>query len=281
MSGFMKGILAGLGAVAMLFAGLFSGDASAASYSISQGDLLSIYVYRQEDMNVKVRVDNSGYIRFPIAGRINVIGKTPDQIESVIATALRRNGFESPEVVVSVEAFAPRKIFVLGEINAGADFSCTIPEGGEMTAMQAISAAGGLAESADVEKIIVRRGDASGNMNVLSVPAKDILMGKKAADIRLQPSDTVVVPKAKPISVLGTAKKPGQFYSNPENPLTVSRVIALAGGVERPIPLSKIRVTRGDKSFVVDIQKLLEEGTGGGDMLLEPGDVVYVPETRW
>ena len=141
MSGFMKGILAGLGAVAMLFAGLFSGDASAASYSISQGDLLSIYVYRQEDMNVKVRVDNSGYIRFPIAGRINVIGKTPDQIESVIATALRRNGFESPEVVVSVEAFAPRKIFVLGEINAGADFSCTIPEGGEMTAMQAISAA--------------------------------------------------------------------------------------------------------------------------------------------
>ena len=97
MSGFMKGILAGLGAVAMLFAGLFSGDASAASYSISQGDLLSIYVYRQEDMNVKVRVDNSGYIRFPIAGRINVIGKTPDQIESVIATALRRNGFESPK----------------------------------------------------------------------------------------------------------------------------------------------------------------------------------------
>ena len=147
--------------------------------------------------------------------------------------------------------------------------------------MQAISAAGGLAESADVEKIIVRRGDASGNMNVLSVPAKDILMGKKAADIRLQPSDTVVVPKAKPISVLGTAKKPGQFYSNPENPLTVSRVIALAGGVERPNSLSKIRVTRGDKSFVVDIQKLLEEGTGGGDMLLEPGDVVYVPETRW
>ena len=63
--------------------------------------------------------------------------------------------------------------------------------------------------------------------------------------------------------------------------MTVSRVIALAGGVERPNSLSKIRVTRGDKSFVVDIQKLLEEGTGGGDMLLEPGDVVYVPETRW
>ena len=66
MSGFMKGILAGLGAVAMLFAGLFSGDASAASYSISQGDLLSIYVYRQEDMNVKVRVDTGIPTRSPM-----------------------------------------------------------------------------------------------------------------------------------------------------------------------------------------------------------------------
>lgn len=253
----------------------------AESYSITKGDLLSIYVYRQEDMTVKVRVDNSGCIRFPIAGSINVIGKTPSQIEGIIAGALRKNGFESPQVVVSVESYAPRKVFVLGEINAGAEFACNIPEGGEMSAMQAISAAGGLKDSADVTKIIVRRTSPSGNVTSISVPARDILAGKQVGDIRLQPSDTIVVPKAKPISVLGTAKKPGQFYATPDQPLTVSRVIALAGGVERPNSLSKIRVQRGDKSYKVDIQELLEDGKGGGDMLLEPGDVVYVPETRW
>lgn len=255
--------------------------AEAASYSISNGDLLSIYVYRQEDMNVKVRVDNSGCIRFPIAGRIKVTGKTPSAIEGIIAAALRNNGFASPEVVVSVESFAPRKIFVLGEINAGADFSSNIPEGGEMTAMQAISAAGGLAPSADVTKIVVRRVDGSGTARTISVPARAILNGEGVADIRLQPSDTVVVPKAKPISVLGTVNKPGEFYGTPDTPLTVSRAIALAGGVQRPNSLSKIRVTRGAKSFKVDIQQLLEEGVGSGDMELEPGDVVYVPETRW
>jgi polysaccharide biosynthesis/export protein len=254
----------------------------AASYNITKGDLLSIYVYRQEDMNVKVRVDNSGFIRFPIAGAINVIGKSPSQIEGIIAGALRKNGYESPQVVVSVESFAPRKVFVLGEVNVGSDFSCSIPEGGEMTAMQAISAAGGLKESADASKIVVRRADPSGKTSVISVPAKEILMGKaEVKDIFLQPSDTVVVPKAKPISVLGTANKPGQFYISPDTPMTVSMAIALAGGVERPNSLSKIRVTRGAKSFKVDIQDLLEEGKGGGDMVLEPGDIVYVPETRW
>ena len=250
----------------------------AESYSINKGDMLSISVYRQEDLNVKVRVDNSGCIRFPIAGRINVVGKTPNQIEGVIAGALRNNGFESPQVVVSVESFVPRKVFVLGEVNIGSDFSCEIPVGGEITAMQAVSAAGGLKESADVSKIVVRRGSDS---SVVAVPAQDILAGKHTPDIRLQPSDTVVVPKAKPISVLGTVKKPGQFYVTPDNPLTVSMVIALAGGVERPNSLSKIRVTRAGKSYPVDIQKLLEEGKGGGDMPLQPGDVVYVPETRW
>lgn len=281
MRGVWKGLAAGWCALALLLAAGFWGEATAASYSISKGDLLSIYVYRQDELTLKVRVDNSGHIRFPIAGRIQVTGKMPDEIEDEIASALRRNGFGSPEVVVSVETFAPRKIFVLGELNNSSDFSNEIPEGGEITAMQAISAAGGLAESADVEKIIVRRGDASGNMSVLTVPAKEILRGEKVADIRLEPFDTVVVPKAKPISVLGTAKKPGQFYTSPEIPLTVSRVIALAGGVERPNSLSKIRVLRGEESFKVDIQELLEDGTGSGDMLLEPGDIVYVPETRW
>ena len=279
-----KLILNIMAALAFLFAAMLmpaAPQADAASYSINKGDMLSIYVYRQEDMNVKVRVDDSGFIRFPIAGRIQAVGKTPSQIEGIIAGALRKNGFESPEVVVSVESFAPRKVYVLGEINGQSNFTLDIPQGGEITAMQAISQAGGLAPSADVSKIVVRRLSAGGKTTMLNVPAREIISGKNVSDILLNPSDTVVVPKAKPISVLGTVKNPGEFYATPENPLTVSRAIALAGGVERPKSLSKIRVSRGQQSFLVNIQKLLEDGIPGSDMELEPGDVVYVPETRW
>ena len=259
----------------------WNADARAAdACDIRSGDLLSVYVYRQEDMCLRVRVDSEGFIRFPVAGRIEARGRQPEQIGRSIAAALRRHGFVSPDVVVSVESYAPRTVFVLGEIQAGGSVSCLIPEGGKMTAMQALSAAGGLAPSADPARIAVRRQDASGAASVIPVPALARLSGGKAADVLLQPFDTVVVPRARAVAVLGAVKSPGEFYITPDGPLTLSRAVALAGGAERPKSLSAVRVTRGSKSFLVDLFQFLEEGRGC-DMELEAGDIVYVPESRW
>ena len=146
--------------------------------------------------------------------------------------------------------------------------------------MQAISATGGLSEDADVDGIVVRRVK-NGKGTTIKVNARDILNGKVGEDTLLLPGDTVVVPRVRAISVLGTVKKPGQFFATPEAPLTVSRVVALAGGAERPNSLSQIRVTRGKDSFEVDVRSMLETGKGGNDLELLPGDIVYVPETRW
>ena len=269
-------------ASALIAAGSMMASAQAGSYNITTGDVLSVYVYRQADMSVKVRVDADGYVRFPVAGRVKVADKNPDDIEKTLARALSRQGFANPEVVVTVESFVPRKIFVLGEV-VGSDNATEIPEGGEVTALQAISMNGGLTEKADIANIVVRRTMPDGKTAILPVPAKDILAGKQVADIQLKPYDTVVVPKQQAISVLGTVKKAGEFYTTPNNPLTVSRAVALAGGVERPKSLAIIRVMRGDKSYQVDIQSLLEDGkdAGDADMVLMPGDIVYVPETRW
>ncbi len=269
-------------ASALIAAGSMMASAQAGSYNITTGDVLSVYVYRQADMSVKVRVDADGYVRFPVAGRVKVADKNPDDIEKTLARALSRQGFANPEVVVTVESFVPRKIFVLGEV-VGSDNATEIPEGGEVTALQAISMNGGLTEKADIANIVVRRTMPDGKTAILPVPAQDILAGKQVADIQLKPYDTVVVPKQQAISVLGTVKKAGEFYTTPNNPLTVSRAVALAGGVERPKSLAIIRVMRGDKSYQVDIQSLLEDGkdAGDADMVLMPGDIVYVPETRW
>lgn len=274
MSKLRTGLFTGLA----LISAFAAQTVSAAAYSITSGDLLAISVYRQDDMTRSIRVDTEGYIRFPIAGRIKVRGKGTGEIEQTISTALRRRGYSDPEVVVSIESYAPRPVFVLGAVKDAVNMQ--IPEGGEMTAMQAISSAGGLADNANIDGIIVRRTTAQG-VKSLKVPARQILNGEPGVDVVLQPSDTVVVPQVRPISVLGTAKKPGQFYASAEGPLTVSQVIALAGGVDRPNSLSQIRVMRGTKYFEVNIRSLLEDGKGGNDMTLEPGDIVYVPETRW
>lgn len=256
----------------------FSASAFGAAYDIASGDLLSVKVYRQEDLTLSVRVDTEGFIRVPVAGSIKVVRKNPSDIEKELIARLSKRGYEQPEVVVSVEQFAPRNVFVLGAVKGAANM--LIPEGGEMTAMQAISVAGGLAEDADIDRVVVQRKD-NGKIVRIAVPARKILNGDAISDVVLNPSDTIVVPHVKAIACLGTVKKPGHFYAKANAPLTVSQIIALAGGVERPNSLAKIRVTR-DKQFIeVDIQSLLENGTGGNDMELRAGDVVYVPETRW
>lgn len=268
-----------------LFTGLFAlmscfaDTAFAAAYSITSGDVLSVTVYRQDDLTRRVRVDASGYIRVPVAGRVQAAGRSADEIERIIAAALSDKGFAQPEVVVSVEEFVPRNVFVLGAVKGTTTMQ--IPEGSEMTAMQAISAAGGFAENANIYRVVVRRVNDNGEVKLLDVPARRILNGEIVKDVVLEPSDTVIVPHVRAISVLGTVKKPGHFYATPESPLTVSRVIALAGGVERPNSLSKIRVTRGANSYAVDIRDFLESGGKNTDMVLQPGDTVYVPETRW
>lgn len=260
---------------------MFITDARAASpYSIRSGDLLFIHVYRQEELSLRVRVDSEGFLSFPVAGRIKAQGRQPEQIEKVIAGALRRQGFASPDVVVSVESYAPRRVFIFGAILFTGEPFCLIPESGELTAMQAVSAAGGLAPDADVARIVVRRQDAAGRTEIVPVPAGEILRGGKAADIVLRPFDTVIVPRARAVSVLGAVKRPGEFHIAPDGPLTLSLVIALAGGAERPKSLSAVRVTRGATSFSVDLLQFLEEGRGS-DRELEPGDIVYVPESRW
>ncbi len=266
---------------ALLGAGLYSGLAAAAAYDIAPGDLLMVNVYRQEDMTLRVRVDNAGFIRFPLAGRFSVVGKPTNTIEREIAKALQRQGFSQPEVVVSVDTYAPRNVYVLGQVkNASESSDMQIPLGGEMSALQAISNSGGLTDDADIDHIIVHRQEGA-NIRTIKVPARDILNGKPVADVQLKPSDTVVVPKMPAISVLGTAKKPGQFYPTAESALTVSRVLALAGGVERPNSLSEIRITRGKETFEVDVRAVVEKGEKGQDPELKPGDIVYVPETRW
>lgn len=158
----------------------------AAAYSIASGDLLSVAVYRQDDMSYRVRVDPEGYIRFPIAGRVFVTGNSADAIERTIAAALRKHGYSQPEVVVSVEAYAPRNVFVLGAVENAANV--VIPEGSEITAMQAISATGGLSEDADVDGIVVRRFK-GGKGTTLKVNARDILNGKVGEDTLLTPGD--------------------------------------------------------------------------------------------
>lgn len=82
------------------------------------------------------------------------------------------------------------------------------------------------------------------------------------------------------ISVSGQVQHPNQYSFT--RCLTVTQAIALAGGFTALAEMNQVRVTRVDRNgsrrvFVLRVEEILEGRTDDFD--LEPGDVIYVPQS--
>ena len=85
------------------------------------------------------------------------------------------------------------------------------------------------------------------------------------------------------VTVLGRVKNPGRVSIPPTQDLTVSGAIQKAGGLDTSAKDTSIRVTRQlpegrTKQFDVDLRKVGSTGQVREDLILTPGDVVFVPE---
>jgi polysaccharide export outer membrane protein len=85
------------------------------------------------------------------------------------------------------------------------------------------------------------------------------------------------------VTVLGRVRNPGRFALPPTRDLTVSGAIQNAGGFDTSAKDSAIKVTRrsregGTDSLEVDLRAVGARGEVQNDILLKPGDVVFVPE---
>jgi polysaccharide export outer membrane protein len=99
----------------------------------------------------------------------------------------------------------------------------------------------------------------------------------------VHPQVTVKVKEyhARRIYVLGEVKNPGAFQLPSDQTLTVVETIALAGGLTKTAASNRTRVVRqaGGKveSFVVPVGDVTR-GDKAKDLVLQPGDVVFVPQ---
>ncbi len=70
----------------------------------------------------------------------------------------------------------------------------------------------------------------------------------------------------------------GQVIPLTNQNVTLVETIALAKGISNDAKAQNIRVLREDKVFIIDLSTL--EGFKAGNMLIEPGDIVYIEPIR-
>ena len=87
----------------------------------------------------------------------------------------------------------------------------------------------------------------------------------------------------KTVYVLGQVQKPAAIQIPPEKPLTVLEAITSVGGFTEVANTSKVRVLRmenGKQNAIdVDVSQITKQGNKSMDIFLNPGDVVFVPQS--
>jgi polysaccharide export outer membrane protein len=242
------------------------------SLLIGRGDLLHVSIFREPDLEQKVRVKDSGEVDLNLVGLIKVAGETPDDAARMIGEAyIKGNFLNHPQVSVLVEEYATQGVSVLGQVAKPGMVPLTTPR----SLLDVLSLAGGLTEIAD-RHITIQRGDKSGNVTAFLPNNADASV---RASVPVYPGDTILVPKAGLVYVLGDVARPGGYVMQDDAKITVLQALAMAAGANKTAKESATRLIRRVNGNYEEQQiplRAIELGKEP-DMPLEADDVLYVP----
>jgi polysaccharide biosynthesis/export protein len=242
-------------------------------YIVGPQDVLSVRIYGEEKLSGRIRIDTDGSFPFEYLGRVKAEGMTTAQIESYLAKALSDGYLRNPQVSVEVVEYRSQSVFVTGEVRSPNKYS--LP--GDSTLMDVLTLAGSVTPNAGnwVQITHARRGTEVLGPAVsadydLRVNLRDIQTGK-AQNIQMRDGDTIFVPKAERVWVVGQVRNPqGIVY---EEGMTVFEAIAAAGGITEKGSNSRIEIVRIEKGQRKSIDAKQAD-------ILKPGDQVNVKTRR-
>jgi polysaccharide export outer membrane protein len=159
------------------------------TYIIGAGDVLAITVWREPSISGEYPVRPDGKITFPLINDIKAQGLTPLKMKEELEKRLK-DFIANPIVTVGVQEVNSKNIFILGKVNQPGKYPLLNPT----TVLQAIAQAGGLAEWAEGDEIVILRTE-GGKQKKLEFDYDEVAKGKRLEqNIFLKPGDTIIVP---------------------------------------------------------------------------------------
>jgi polysaccharide biosynthesis/export protein len=246
----------------LLAGAAFAADNSA--HRLDPSDIITVKVLGQPDLDTQVRVDDDGTINFPFAGRLQVAGKTPDEVGRQLDAALQRaNIVNKPQVIVSVMTFGA-EVSVLGAVGAPGVFPLDRP----LNVTQVLARAGGLKPEAG--SVVDLRRQGPNGVQVTHIDIDAALSGQGTQDIQIRNNDEIYVPDAPTYYLYGYVNKPGVYSM--KHKMSVNEALAAGGGVMDLGSDDRIRIKHKSASGEV------VEVDGSLDTIVEPQDTIIVKE---
>ena len=266
------------------------------NYVVGPGDKLEIEILGDPSTHESIVVGPDGKIYFNLLPGLDVWGLTLPQVRQKIQSGLSNYMRGELQVSVTLREAGSQHVWLLGRINSPGIYPLTAP----LTVLGAIAEAGGIASPSSVGSAAAFGGPLGPSLSedvadlhrsfvmrdghVLPVDFYRLLkQGDLSQNIYLQPDDFIYLPSmiAKEVFVLGAVGDPTSVSYHEQ--ITLVAAIAGARGTIRNAYLSHVAIVRGSLTSpevaVVDYRAILKGQQP--DVLLEPGDIIYVPFTPY
>ena len=256
-------------------------------YRIGPGDVLDIRIFNRPNLSRDaVRVEGNGMIRMPlIETEIQAGCQTEGGLARDIATRYMKY-YRNPQVDVFIKEYHSKQVAVIGAVNDQSRFELQR----RVRLLELLTYAKGPAQRAGQTINIIHSPPAvacekagSGTEDITSLFSSyrlsDTLEGNPKANPYVEPGDIVTLPEADQVYVVGNVFTPLTIPL--KEPISLSRAIAMAGGVKQDSKKDKVRIVRQEpgsatkNEIIVDLTAI--EKKRADDIALLPNDIIDVP----
>ena len=254
-------------------------------YRLGPGDVLDIRIYNRPQLSRDaVRVEGNGMIRMPlIEDEIQAACLTEGELAKEISTRYARY-YKNLQVDVFIKEYHSKQVAIIGAVNEQSRFELqrrvrllellTYAKGPSTKAGQTINIVHSTATSP------CKQTDESDTAAAFtSYKLSDVLAGDPKSNPYLEAGDIVTLPEADQVYIVGNVFMP--LTISLKEPITLTRAIAMAGGLKQDTRKDKIRVLRQEpgttirKEITVDLYAI--EKKRSEDLALAPNDIIDVP----
>jgi polysaccharide export outer membrane protein len=157
------------------------------------GDVVSINVWDQKELNTDATIRPDGTITMPLVGDLPAAGDTPSSLKTKIKSGLERfiklGG--GNEITVAVKQWKSYRFTLEGEVGKPGVY----PSDQYVTVSEAIAMGGGLTRFAKRDGVRVLRADTKGTVRQIPIDYDAVASGKRLdMNIWVLPGDTIWVP---------------------------------------------------------------------------------------
>ena len=256
-------------------------------YLIGVGDVLDVRVFGRPQLTREaVRVDTRGMIRMPlIEGEIQASCRTEASLAEYVSTQYLKF-VRRPQVDVFIREYNSQPVAVVGAVDKPGRFQLQR----QVRLLELLTFSGGPTEKAGRTVQIAHAENSQRCDNVEASPASeeavlsayslaDVLAGRPDANPFVRPGDVVSVLEADQIFVVGNVVRPSSIAL--KEPITVTRAIAMSGGVLPYTKMDRVRIVRQPpgnspkQELIVDLKAI--EKKNANDITLQANDIVDVP----